>query len=152
MGSMGQDCTAKTPRGLVAQKHSSVLKGPSSKGLMEVDFFYELMDPGGDSELYCPLSVLEWLENKNRRGSSIIWKVMVQYFDLIGTGLVWRVGSRSRVRLGMDLWFGRGRTHILPEEICLSISDRWILFLSQVADLVTTNIWNQGCMGGDCYT
>ena len=70
-----------------------------------------------------PLSVLKWvhLENKNRGGDSIIWKALVQAYDLIRTGLVWRVGSGSRERLGMDPWVGSGRSHLLPEEVCLAL-------------------------------
>ena len=77
-----------------------------------------------------PLYVLEWdrMENKNKGGASIIWKAMVQAFDIVGSGLAWRVGSGRWVRLGMDLWVGSGRAHILLVEIIMALSKRGVLF------------------------
>ena len=109
------------------------------------------MDTSGDSEVYCSLVSIEWvmLENKSKGGYSIIWKAMVQAYDLIGTGLVWRVGSGSRVQLGLDPWVGSGRSHLLPEVVCLFLFYRGILFLSQVTDPTTTNILHKGWLGSD---
>jgi hypothetical protein len=42
-----------------------------------------------------PLSILEWIHipSKTSSGASIIWKALIKAFDLVGNGLVWRVGS-----------------------------------------------------------
>jgi hypothetical protein len=58
-----------------------------------------------------PLTTLEWIRdpNKNSSGISIIWKVVIKDFDLIGNSLVWRVSSGRLVHLGLDPWAGSKR-------------------------------------------
>ena len=76
-------------------------------------------------------------------GASIIWKALVQAYDLIGTGLVWRVGSGSRVRLGMDPWVGSSRSHLLPEvRSSSSSSGIWILLISGTRAGWGVTSWN----------
>ena len=55
---------------------------------------------------------------------------MVQAFDLVGSGLAWRVGSGHRVRLGMDPWVESGRAHIFVVEIIMDLYVRGVLLLS----------------------
>ena len=88
------------------------------------------------------------MENNYRRGASIIWNEMVQDFDIVGSGLAWRVGYGHWVRLEMDPWVGSGRVHILHVDIIMALSERGVLFLSQVVDPATTTISNQRWLEG----
>ena len=47
---------------------------------------------------------------------------MIQSFGLIGSGLVWRVGNGSLVRVGLDPWVGSGGAHILSVDLRLILS------------------------------
>ena len=64
-----------------------------------------------------PLSILDWIrvDVKKRKGISICWKAILWSFDLIGQSLVWRIGARTKVRIGIDPWLGCKWRHILPD-------------------------------------
>ena len=64
------------------------------------------------------LSLLDWIRVsvKKKRGISSCWKVVLWSFDLIGQSLMWRIGTGSEVRIGMDPWLGCKWRH------CLAIS------------------------------
>jgi hypothetical protein len=98
-----------------------------------------------------PFSILEWVRNpdKSRNGSSRMWKAMVQAYALVGNGIIWRICNGRQVCLGMDPWVGCGRDLFLHEEVRELLADRGHIFLHQVDDLVTTNVWQQGWMLGD---
>ena len=55
-----------------------------------------------------PLSVTEWIQvpDKSTQHSYIIWKAIVNSFDLIGGWLAWKIGNGRSVRIGQDLWVG----------------------------------------------
>ncbi|KAH9318853.1 hypothetical protein KI387_020622, partial [Taxus chinensis] len=40
-------------------------------------------------------SLLDWIWNPNRRLSnvSIIWKAIIKSFEVVGSGLAWRIGN-----------------------------------------------------------
>lgn len=62
-----------------------------------------------------PTPILEWIKDPDRRppSVSIIWKVVLQSFDLIGQGLAWKVGNGRNVTIGLDPWSGCGQGHLL---------------------------------------
>eukprot|EP01018_Ginkgo_biloba_P023075 Gb_32325 [translate_table: standard] len=53
-----------------------------------------------------PDTVEYWIRtpSQNINGTSIVWKVVVLAFPLVGRWLVWRVGIGRRVCLGLDPW------------------------------------------------
>jgi hypothetical protein len=81
-------------------------------------------------------------------GISIIWKALIKAFDLVGTGLVWRVGSGRLVRLGLDPWPGCQLGHILLEGLRQRLASGGFFHLAQVSDPLTSNMWHQGWMAG----
>jgi hypothetical protein len=46
--------------------------------------------------------------------SSIIWKVVLNCFSMIGEGMAWKIDNRSKVRIGSDPWEGSGLKHLFP--------------------------------------
>jgi hypothetical protein len=97
-----------------------------------------------------PLSILDWVRslNKSSAGASIIWKALIKDFDLVGMGLVWRVGNGCLVRLGLDPWPGCQLGHILPEGLRQRLALGGFFHLAQVGDPLTTNMWHQGWLAG----
>ena len=51
------------------------------------------------------MTVLEWIwcPSKGRRNISICWKVVLQAYDLIRTGLSWKAGDGTTVWVGKVL-------------------------------------------------
>ena len=51
-----------------------------------------------------PRSILEWIKDprKHHPGCSIMWKVVLKSFDLVGNGLAWKVGYGKNIHIGMD--------------------------------------------------
>ena len=93
-----------------------------------------------------PLTLIEWirLADKSRTNCSVVWKVVVKHFDLVGSGLVWRIGNGRRVRLGIDPWVGCGRDRVLPEEMRLHLVTRGCLFITDIEDQENSSLWHQG--------
>jgi len=62
-----------------------------------------------NSKYFPNLFVSEWFREptKSSKGS-IVWKALVDDFPLVGNWIVWRIGNRTKVRLGEDLWLGVG--------------------------------------------
>ena len=52
--------------------------------------------------------ILEWIHklDKSQHNASVMWKETMQSFDLIGKGLVWKMGDGHKVYLYEDLWIG----------------------------------------------
>ena len=62
------------------------------------------------------LTLLDWIrvDVKKKKGISICWKAALWSFDLIGQALVWRIGTGTEVRMGIDPWLGCKWRHFLP--------------------------------------
>jgi hypothetical protein len=88
---------------------------------------------------------MEWIRrpSKIHHVASIIWKAMALSFDVIGDGLAWKVGKGNKVRVGRDPWPGSLGSHLLPDNLVLSLQQQVIFYLSQVGDPVNTSIWAQ---------
>jgi len=97
-----------------------------------------------------PLSMLDWIrtEDKKRSRVSIIWKAILQAFEVISKGLAWRVGDGHKLLIGKDPWSGSDGAHILSGPLCNKLELRVLRFLYQVEDPQTTTIWNQGWCDG----
>ena len=64
-----------------------------------------------------PLSILDWIrvDVNKKKGISICWKAVLWSFDLIGQALVWRIGTGTEVRIGIDPCLGCKWRHVLPD-------------------------------------
>jgi len=97
-----------------------------------------------------PMGLMDWIrwDSKHSRGGSIIWKALVQAFEVIGKGLAWKIGNGQKFILGRDPWAGCGLDHLLSEPLRNHLHREGLFFLSQVADQATTSFWNQGWRSG----
>ena len=50
----------------------------------------------------------EWfrLEWKVTKGSSIVWKALVDAFSLVGNWIIWKMRDEKNTRIGEDTWVG----------------------------------------------
>lgn len=92
------------------------------------------------------LSIEEWIQspNKLKQNISIIWKAVITSFPLIESGLAWKVGDRSHLRVGIDPWFGSINDHCLPMELTAFMQERGLYALNQVAAPNHTSLSTQG--------
>jgi hypothetical protein len=97
-----------------------------------------------------PLTTLDWIQNTNKTspGISIIWKYMINSFDLIGNSLVWRVGSGRSIHLGMDPWPSCKLGNLLHVGTQNRLAQGSYYNLVQVGDPIQTNFWHQGWLSG----
>ena len=77
-----------------------------------------------------PHTIHKWLRIPSKKVSltSIIWKSMVLYFDVIGDGLVWRVGDGNKLCLGKDPWMGSGGAHLLLDPLIQSLQEKGLVY------------------------
>lgn len=68
---------------------------------------------------------------------------MLNYFDSITYGLVWKIGSRHELRLGYVPWSRRGEHHILSNNIISHLYNEGYTRLNQIGNPPTTNLWIQ---------
>ena len=89
-----------------------------------------------------PSSLLEWIrmENKARGNCSVVWKAVINFFDLISSGLVWRVGDGSLLRIGLDPWVGCEGAHIISEALRQRLKEDRVVFFADVADPESTTL------------
>jgi len=91
-----------------------------------------------------PASVQDWIRQDTKRNNiSIIWKVVINTKELIHSGLIWRIRSRTRIQIGIDPWVGRGNTHTLTEGLIGHLQANGIVHINQIADEAHTTIFQQ---------
>lgn len=54
---------------------------------------------------------------KPRVNISIIWRVVLNSFDIINNGLEWKVGDRHLIRFGIDPWACSGDRFKLSQQV-----------------------------------
>ena len=66
-----------------------------------------------------PLNILEWIRSpvKKKKCISICWKAVLWDFDIIGNFLVWKIGNRTVVHIGVDPWIGCKWRHAFPSSM-----------------------------------
>ena len=67
-----------------------------------------------------PVPLWDWIRNSVNITpgiSSIIWKAICDAFPLIGSGLSWKVGNGTNVRIGSDPWPNSQLNHLLPPQL-----------------------------------
>jgi hypothetical protein len=92
-----------------------------------------------------PDSLEDWIckPDKTNTNSSIIWKVVINSFQVVGDGLDWRIGKGNKVRIGVDPWPGSGISHVLPNDVLDQIHAQGYHYLSHISDPPRTTIWHQ---------
>jgi len=58
----------------------------------------------------------------------IIWKAIIQDFDLAGKGIAWCIGKGTKFQLGSDSWLRSGANHLLPPDLIHSLKSRAYIF------------------------
>jgi hypothetical protein len=92
-----------------------------------------------------PDTVEEWICRpvKVATQCTIIWKALINSFQVVGEGLAWKVGNGQRVRIGVDPWPGSERGHILPQQLINNLHDKGLFYLDQITDRDITTLWSQ---------
>ena len=67
-------------------------------------------------------------------------------FDLIGDGLVWKVGNWDDVHTGIDPWVGWKWRHILPPHLIECLHNHGFYFLNDIGCPGTSMLLEQGCL------
>lgn len=106
------------PKGMGAgalRIYSFLLK-PCSKGGWRLINLVSLQTQVFSQKYLEPDSIEYWSRNprKSHAGGSMIWKVVVKYFQIMESNLVSNVGSGRRLKVGEGLWMGNVQQHLLP--------------------------------------
>lgn len=93
-----------------------------------------------------PSSLEDWVRRPDKQCSniSVIWRSVLNSFDIIDAGLAWRIGNGTKVRIGSDPWPGSDMRHILPQPLIDFLRDEGILKLSHLDNPDNTTLWHQG--------
>ena len=131
-------------------KRIAVPKGFGGWGLKDIFLFSKaLVAKGGWRLLKCSNlwtrvlkqkyifgeSLLDWIRNprKSHVGGSVIWKAIVNSFDLIENNLVWDVGNGESVLIGRDPWMGSFQQHLLPPDVIELLGLQGVVMLNHLA-------------------
>jgi hypothetical protein len=73
-----------------------------------------------------PESIEEWVRKpiRHSHNASIIWKVVVMAFPLIGNWLVWKIGRGNKVQIGLDPWIGSNDAYRLPHHLVMDLKSQ----------------------------
>ena len=74
----------------------------------------------------------------------ICWKATLWPFDLIGNGLVWKVGNGPEVRIGPDPWVGYKWRHLLPSHMLERLHYHGFYFLKDIGCPSVSMLMEQG--------
>lgn len=92
------------------------------------------MDIGSFQEVHFPLSLDEWIRKLNKMvpNSSIIWKVVIASFNIIGGGLTWKVGNGQKVDISLEPWVGGQANFRLPLDLVAFLNEHDKVFHNHV--------------------
>jgi hypothetical protein len=90
-------------------------------------------------------TVENWIRKstKSYQKVSVVWKVVLSAFPLIGRCLARKVGKGNKVRLGEASWVGCGKNDRLPGNLVHALHEKGYFKLYQVAAPNPTLIWRQ---------
>jgi hypothetical protein len=78
-----------------------------------------------NSKYFPNLFVTDWFRTpvKSSKGS-IVWKVLVEAFPLVGSWTMWKVGNGKKVHVGEDPWIGAGDKFHLSPLLILALKEK----------------------------
>lgn len=95
--------------------------------------------------------VMDWLilPTWNKKGISVIWRVVINTLPIIRRGLTWQIGNSMSVRIGTDPWIGCSNSHHLPSGLIAFLNHNGVANITQIRDLYNTTTYTSG---GPRYT
>ena len=73
----------------------------------------------------------------------MIWKAIVNSFDLIENNLAWDVGNGESVLIGRDPWMGSIQQHLLPPDVIVPLGQQGVVTLNHLAVPRVNEPWTQ---------
>ena len=73
----------------------------------------------------------------------MIWKAIVNSFDLIKNNLAWDVGNGESVLIGRDPWMGNFQQHLLPPDVIELLGLQGLVTINPLAVPRLNEPWNQ---------
>ena len=72
----------------------------------------------------------EWIHRPEKVPTqcTIIWKELINDFQVVVEGLTWKVGNCQRVRIGADPWLGSERGQVIPQKLINNFHDRGLFY------------------------
>ena len=70
---------------------------------------------------------------KSHADGSVIWKVVVNFVDVIESSLSWYVVNGRKIRVGKDPWFKYIQQHMLHDNMVEALRHKSIVYISQLA-------------------
>lgn len=85
----------------------------------------------------------------NRKGISVIWRVVIHTLPIIRSGLTWRIGNGISVHVGVDLWISCGNLYKLSPYMTDYLNRRGVVTIAQIRDLLNTSIYQKSWLSMD---
>lgn len=75
-----------------------------------------------------PQNIMDWvhLPSWNKKGISVIYKVVIQTLPIIKSGLTWKIGNGSIFRIRADPWIGCGNMYNLPPDLIAYLNKKGV--------------------------
>lgn len=92
------------------------------------------------------MSIEDWLrtERKQAQGASIVCKVLVTAFPIVGNWIVWQIGNGSKLRISEDPWMGVNANFRLSNALLEVLHNQGIFHLKDAVFQMDRNQWIQG--------
>lgn len=80
-----------------------------------------------------PLSLEDWLRNlfKSRVNISIVWRVVLNFFDIVNNQFMWRLGDERHIIIDIDPWEDNKDIFILYKQVFNWLKDFEIISISR---------------------
>ena len=86
---------------------------------MEIDLWRRNLGNFIHKKYIYPLIIEQWIKSQNKisRNVSIIQKVIIKSYEIIGDLLSWEIDDRKKIKVGYDPWPGCYVAYKLPMEM-----------------------------------
>jgi hypothetical protein len=91
-------------------------------------------------------SLLGWIrsEGKYVKNATNHCRALISSFAVLGDHSAWKFGDGTKIRIGADEIMGCAKRIFLPLDKIQYFQDGGLVYLNQVVDEMTTDIWEQG--------